>query len=101
MASGWPLAISVSMVRVNAGPHFSVVVTIPKSVNNMVRRAPESSKAMMSRRRETPVALNASTIKPRWRMRAMMAAAAAVLPASMQVPARATTGTPRASSGAS
>ena len=34
-------------------------------------------------------------------MRAMMAEAAAVLPASMQVPARATTGTPRTLSGAS
>ena len=84
------------MVRVSAGPHFAVVVTIPRSVNSMVRRAPESSKAMMSRRRDTPVALKASTISPRWRMRAMMAEAAAVLPASMQVPASATTGTPRA-----
>ena len=55
----------------------------------------------MSRRNDTPVALKASTISPRWRMRAMMAEAAAVLPASMQVPASATTGTPRTSSGAS
>jgi len=37
-------------------------------------------------------------MSPRWRMRAMMAEAAAVLPASMQVPASATTGTPRTSS---
>ena len=44
-ASGGPDAISVSMVRVRAGPHFAVVVTIPRSVKIMVRRAPESSKA--------------------------------------------------------
>ena len=56
-------AISVSMVRVSAGPHFAVVVTIPRSVKIMVRRAPESSNARMSRRRDTPVALKASTIE--------------------------------------
>ena len=88
------------MVRVNAGPDRAVVVTTPKSVKIVVRRAPESSNAKMSRRSDTPVALKASTINPRWRMRAMMAQAAAVLPASMQVPASATTGTPRTSSGA-
>src|ERR1019366_3346902 len=38
ITSGRPLAISVSMVRVRAGPHFSVVVTIPRSVKIMVRR---------------------------------------------------------------
>jgi hypothetical protein len=89
------------MVRVSAGPQRAVVVTMPRSVKIIVRRAPESSNARMSRRRETPVALKASTVSPRCRMRAMMAEAAAVLPASMQVPASATTGTPRTSSGAS
>src|SRR5882757_404143 len=79
MTSGWPWAISVSMVRVSAGPHFAVVVTIPRSVKIMVRRAPESSNAKMSRRSDTPVALKASTMSPRWRMRAMMAEAAAVV----------------------
>ena len=95
MTSGRAAAISVSIVRARAGPHFSVVVTIPRSVKIMVRRAPESSKARISRRSETPVALKASTTRPRWRMRAMIAQAAAVFPASMQVPASATTGTPR------
>ena len=89
------------MVRVSAGPTLRVVETMPKSVKMSVLRAPASSNAMMSRRRETPVALNASTTRPRWRMREMMAAAAAVLPASMQVPASATTGTPFVSSLAS
>ena len=51
---GRAAAISLSMVRVSAGPHFAVVVTIPKSVKIIVRRAPESSNARMSRRRETP-----------------------------------------------
>ncbi len=80
MASGPPAAaISVSMLRVSAGPHSPVVVTTPRSVKIMVRLAPESSNARMSRRRETPVALKASTMSPRWRMRATMAAAAASL----------------------
>jgi hypothetical protein len=49
------------MVRVSAGPHFAVVVTMPRSVKIIVRRAPASSNARMSRRSETPVALKAST----------------------------------------
>ena len=36
---------------------------MPKSVKMSVLRAPASSKARMSRRRETPVALNASTVE--------------------------------------
>ena len=79
-------------------PVFRVVVTTPKSVKMRLWRAPASSIARMSRRSETPVALNASTTSPRCRMRATMAQAAAVLPASMQVPASATTGTPCVSS---
>ena len=53
------------MVRVSAGPTLRVVETMPKSVKMSVLRAPASSNAMMSRRRETPVALNASTTRPR------------------------------------
>ncbi len=96
--SGWPWVISVSIVRVSAGPEAEVVVTMPRSVKIMLRRAPESSIARTSRRRDTPVALNACTARPRCRMRLTIAQAAAVLPASMQVPASATTGTPCASS---
>ena len=98
--SGLPAASSLSMVRVSAGPLLRVVVTTPRSVKIAQRRAPASSMARMSRRSETPVALKASTVRPRWRMRVMIAQAAAVLPASMQVPASATTGTPRVSSAA-
>ena len=81
--------------RVIAGPFLAVVVTTPRSVKIMLRLAPASSIARMSRRRKTPVTLNACTFRPRWRMRDTMAHAAAVLPASMQVPASATTGTLR------
>ena len=95
ITSGSPCDISVSSARVIAGPVFAVVVTTPRSVKIMLRRAPASSIARMSRRSDTPVALNACTFKPRWRMRATIAQAAAVLPASMHVPASATTGTPR------
>ena len=59
-----------------------------------VLRAPASSMARMSRRSETPVALKASTTCPLCRSRPITAHAAAVLPEFMQVPARATTGTP-------
>src|SRR5688572_10288604 len=95
ITSGSPCDISVSSARVIAGPVFAVVVTTPRSEKIMLLRAPASSIARMSRRKETPVALNACTFRPGWRMRATMAHAAAVLPASIQVPASATTGTLR------
>src|SRR2546430_2140755 len=69
--SGLPEASSLSMVRVSAGPVVRVVVTTPRSVKIAQRRAPASSMARMSRRSETPVALKASTVRPRWRMLAM------------------------------
>src|SRR5437763_32217 len=75
--SGLPEASSLSMVRVSAGPLVRVVVTTPRSVKIAQRRAPASSMARMSRRSETPVALKASTVRPRWRMRVITAQAAA------------------------
>jgi len=63
--SGRPCVISVSIVRVSAGPDFAVVVTMPRSVKSMLRLAPESSIARMSRRSDTPVALKACTARPR------------------------------------
>ncbi len=77
-----------------AGPLAAVVVTMPKSEKIIVSVAPASSIAKMSRRSDTPVALQAATFRPRCRSRPTIAQAAAVLPESMQVPASAMTGTP-------
>ena len=82
-------------MRVTAAALTGVVETTPTSVKIAVRRAPASSIARMSRRRETPVVLRPSTASPAWVSSRTSAQAAAVLPAFMHEPTMATTGTPR------
>ena len=53
-------------MRVTAGAFSGVVETTPRSVKIAVVRAPASSMASTSRRRETPVVLRPSTVSPEW-----------------------------------
>ena len=73
-----PSSISMELLPAKVlGRDSEVKGTTPKSVKIIVLRAPASSIARMSRLSETPVALKACTARPRWRMRAMIAQAAA------------------------